>query len=85
MTSACTHQFTAPARLPSARRKSSRKVIISVAMNTPMSTDSPDSLPERLGPEHHAPNEQHDGCPTSTAGRERHERVASRTGTRRCA
>ena len=49
MTRACTHQFTRPARLASARRKSSRKVTISVAMNTPMTTDSIDSLPSASG------------------------------------
>ena len=49
MMSACTHQFTVAASVPSARRNSSRKVTISVAMKQPMSTDSPDSGPSASG------------------------------------
>ncbi len=49
MMTACSHQFAVAAIDPSARRNSRRKVIISVAMKQPMSTDSPDSGPRASG------------------------------------
>ena len=43
ITSMCIHQFTRSAVVPSSRRKASRNVIISVAMNSAMTTDSSDT------------------------------------------
>ena len=44
ITTACTHQFTRPAVLPSSSRNVSRNVIISVAMNSAMTIDSIDTF-----------------------------------------
>ena len=84
MMTACSHQLTVAASPSSRRNTSRRNVIISVAMNTPMSTDSHDSGPSASG-RTATRRMTRTGDPDEHADRERHERQRVPTGTRRCA